>query len=137
MPSFYEFFAGGGMARAGLGPGWTCLMANDVDPAKASAYRANWGAAGELPVGDVGRVALLSSMCADARRAPLPTRARRGVVAAHAAGGGGVVGGPGPPRAGRSPVIAVAADPEHGGASLPKAAEATIDASVQCFKKSR
>ena len=29
MPSFYEFFAGGGMARAGLGKGWTCLFAND------------------------------------------------------------------------------------------------------------
>jgi DNA (cytosine-5)-methyltransferase 1 len=50
MPSFYEFFAGGGMARAGLGPGWTCLMANDVDPRKALAYRANWG---PLQLGDI------------------------------------------------------------------------------------
>ena len=41
--SFYEFFAGGGMARAGLGPDWTCCLANDLDPAKAAAYRANWG----------------------------------------------------------------------------------------------
>lgn len=41
--SFYEFFAGGGMARAGLGPDWTCRLANDLDPAKAAAYRANWG----------------------------------------------------------------------------------------------
>lgn len=41
--SFYEFFAGGGMARAGLGPDWTCGLANDLDPAKAAAYRANWG----------------------------------------------------------------------------------------------
>ena len=31
MPSFYEFFAGGGMARAGLGEGWDCLFANDFD----------------------------------------------------------------------------------------------------------
>jgi DNA (cytosine-5)-methyltransferase 1 len=50
--TFYEFFAGGGMARAGLGPGWSCLFANDVDPKKARVYAANWGAA-ELVVGDV------------------------------------------------------------------------------------
>lgn len=43
MFTFYEFFAGGGMARAGLGPGWTCLFANDVDAKKGQAYRANWG----------------------------------------------------------------------------------------------
>lgn len=43
MPRFYEFFAGGGMARAGLGPGWTCLFANDNDPKKVSAYKKNWG----------------------------------------------------------------------------------------------
>ena len=35
--SYYEFFAGGGMARAGLGPDWTCLFANDFDPKKAAA----------------------------------------------------------------------------------------------------
>ena len=28
-PTYYEFFAGGGMARAGLGEGWDCLFAND------------------------------------------------------------------------------------------------------------
>ncbi len=49
---FYEFFAGGGMVRAGLGEGWRCLFANDFDPAKAAAYRANWGDAG-LRVGDI------------------------------------------------------------------------------------
>ena len=43
-PTFYEFFAGGGMARAGLGPGWTCLFANDFDAKKAASYAANWGA---------------------------------------------------------------------------------------------
>ena len=42
-PVFYEFFAGGGMARAGLGPGWCCVFANDMDAKKASSYRANWG----------------------------------------------------------------------------------------------
>jgi DNA (cytosine-5)-methyltransferase 1 len=41
-PTFYEFFAGGGMARAGLGEGWQCLFANDFDPKKAASYRANW-----------------------------------------------------------------------------------------------
>ena len=49
---FYEFFAGGGMVRAGLGEGWRCLFANDFDRAKAAAYRANWGDAG-LKVGDI------------------------------------------------------------------------------------
>lgn len=53
MPGFYEFFAGGGMVRAGLGPGWTCLFANDFDPRKGRAYRDNWGDGGELRVGDV------------------------------------------------------------------------------------
>ncbi|WP_394547153.1 DNA cytosine methyltransferase [Pantoea ananatis] len=41
--SFYEFFAGGGMARAGLGKPWRCLFANDMDPIKASTYIENWG----------------------------------------------------------------------------------------------
>lgn len=41
--SFYEFFAGGGMARAGLGKQWRCLFANDMDPLKASTYIDNWG----------------------------------------------------------------------------------------------
>lgn len=41
--TFYEFFAGGGMAHAGLGKGWSCVFANDFDPMKASAYAANWG----------------------------------------------------------------------------------------------
>ena len=50
--TFYEFFAGGGMARTGLGPGWTCLFANDFDPAKAAAYAANFGD-DHLRVGDV------------------------------------------------------------------------------------
>ncbi|HYC97605.1 DNA cytosine methyltransferase [Brevundimonas sp.] len=53
MPSFYEFFAGGGMARAGLGDGWTCLFANDFDARKGLSYQANWGTGGELTVGDI------------------------------------------------------------------------------------
>lgn len=55
--SYYEFFAGGGMARAGLGPAWRCLRANDIDPRKAAAYRANWGDA-DLIEGDVAALTL-------------------------------------------------------------------------------
>ena len=39
--SFYDFFAGGGMASVGLGAGWSCLLANDIDPMKSDVYRAN------------------------------------------------------------------------------------------------
>ncbi len=56
MPSFYEFFAGGGMARAGLGQGWTCLFANDFDAKKGLTYQANWGTGGELMIGDVRKI---------------------------------------------------------------------------------
>lgn len=54
--AFHEFFAGGGMARLGLGAGWDCLFANDFDPLKARTYRANFGAGdlgGDLVQGDV------------------------------------------------------------------------------------
>jgi len=50
--SFYEFFAGGGMARAGFGARWSCLFANDIDPGKASVYSRNWGGS-ELRVEDI------------------------------------------------------------------------------------
>lgn len=53
MPTFYEFFAGGGMARAGLGSHWECLFANDFDSKKGDSYAANWGR-DRLKVGDVG-----------------------------------------------------------------------------------
>ena len=56
MGKFYEFFAGGGMARAGLGRGWTCLFANDFDHKKGLSYQANWGTGGELTVGDVRKI---------------------------------------------------------------------------------
>jgi DNA (cytosine-5)-methyltransferase 1 len=45
----YEFFAGGGFARLGLEPDFTCIFANDIEPAKARAYSAAFG-------GDVMRV---------------------------------------------------------------------------------
>jgi DNA (cytosine-5)-methyltransferase 1 len=53
MSGFYEFFCGGGMARAGLEPEWRCLFANDVDARKGAAYAANWGN-DELRIADVG-----------------------------------------------------------------------------------
>ncbi|HET8612391.1 MAG TPA: DNA cytosine methyltransferase [Sphingomonas sp.] len=60
--TFLEFFAGGGMAREGLGARWTCLFANDFDPAKGRAYSARWGSGGayppELKVGDVGALTI-------------------------------------------------------------------------------
>lgn len=55
MPSFYEFFAGGGMVRAGLGKGWECLFANDIDEKKGSSYSANWGDE-RLKIRDVGQL---------------------------------------------------------------------------------
>jgi DNA (cytosine-5)-methyltransferase 1 len=40
------------MARAGLGPSWTCLFANDFDAKKGAAYAGNWGA-DDLRIGDI------------------------------------------------------------------------------------
>ncbi len=54
--SFFEFFAGGGMVRAGLGAGWRCDFANDIDGKKALAYQENWGASGALSVRDIRHV---------------------------------------------------------------------------------
>jgi DNA (cytosine-5)-methyltransferase 1 len=62
--TFVEFFAGGGMARAGLGDAWGCLFANDFDEMKVSTYEANWGS-GDIKHGDV----------ADLTLADLPTTA--------------------------------------------------------------
>ncbi|MFP4202915.1 MAG: DNA cytosine methyltransferase [Opitutales bacterium] len=50
--TYYEFFAGGGMARMGLGNAWQCLFANDNDRKKAEAYALNWGGA-DLKVCDI------------------------------------------------------------------------------------
>ena len=55
MPTFYEFFAGGGMARAGLGKGWECLLANDIDEKKGASYEANWGKE-HLKIRSVGKL---------------------------------------------------------------------------------
>ncbi len=62
-PTFYEFFAGGGMARLGLGEAWTCAFANDFDPVKAKTYRENHADAGSsngeghFHEGDVWKIA--------------------------------------------------------------------------------
>ncbi len=55
QPEFYEFFAGGGMARAGLGELWRCTFANDISPKKGASYAANWGG-DHLRIGDVNQV---------------------------------------------------------------------------------
>jgi DNA (cytosine-5)-methyltransferase 1 len=55
MPTFYEFFAGGGMARAGLGEAWECLFANEIDTKKGATYEANWGPE-RLKIKDVGKL---------------------------------------------------------------------------------
>lgn len=57
-PTFYEFFAGGGMARLGLGEAWTCAFANDFDPVKAATYRDNFPDADtHFHEGDVWKIA--------------------------------------------------------------------------------
>lgn len=53
---FYEFFAGGGMARLGLGARWQCVFANEICNKKALAYRLNFGPSPELRVADVWTV---------------------------------------------------------------------------------
>jgi len=54
--TWYEFFAGGGMARLGLGPTWKCTFANDICKKKASAYREFFGPSPELKVADIGQL---------------------------------------------------------------------------------
>ena len=56
--TFYEFFAGGGMARAGLGYGWACSFANEDNHGghlKIPTYIANFGRA-DLVTGDVAKL---------------------------------------------------------------------------------
>lgn len=56
--TYYDFFAGGGMAGFGLGEGWKCLLANDIDAKKASSYKANHGGGHELVEKDVAKLTL-------------------------------------------------------------------------------
>jgi DNA (cytosine-5)-methyltransferase 1 len=55
-PQFYEFFAGGGMARLGLGEHWECLFANEWSAKKAESYRDNFPPASELKVEDIWKL---------------------------------------------------------------------------------
>lgn len=52
---FYEFFCGGGMARAGLGSNWACVFANDIDTTKGKSYVVNWGIE-SLKIEDVSKL---------------------------------------------------------------------------------
>ena len=61
---FLEFFAGGGMARAGLARNWESVWANDFSEDKALVYQCNWGVK-EMHVGDVANVQLASLPDAD------------------------------------------------------------------------
>ena len=73
-PTALEFFAGGGMARIGLeAAGFRTLFANDLDPAKCAAYRANFGDQA-IVEGDVAglRLADLPSGQADLAWASFP-----------------------------------------------------------------
>lgn len=72
MMTFYEFFAGGGMARAGLGSKWACLFANDIDPKKGASYARNWGNE-HLRIEDVGALTTADLPgCADLAWASFP-----------------------------------------------------------------
>ncbi|MGQ2922919.1 MAG: DNA cytosine methyltransferase [Hydrogenophaga sp.] len=59
MPNFYEFFAGGGMARSGLGNDWNCTFANDFSEHKANSYRVNWGD-DHLMVEDINKISSMA-----------------------------------------------------------------------------
>jgi DNA (cytosine-5)-methyltransferase 1 len=63
MRTFLEFFAGGGMARIGLGDGWSYLFANDFDPMKAASYTQNFGRSHFLRR-DIADVTLTDLPCA-------------------------------------------------------------------------
>lgn len=56
---FYEFFAGGGMARLGLGPDWRCLIANDICSKKAGSYRSNFPPADEFILKNIADLTLI------------------------------------------------------------------------------
>jgi DNA (cytosine-5)-methyltransferase 1 len=56
-PTFYEFFAGGGMARIGLGTAWKCTFANEWCDKKVASYRAYFGG-DEISAEDVANLTL-------------------------------------------------------------------------------
>jgi DNA (cytosine-5)-methyltransferase 1 len=70
-PTALEFFAGGGLARLGLEPAFTTIWANDFDPMKADAYRANFGDDG-FAFGDVHNIDPATVPTADLAWASFP-----------------------------------------------------------------
>lgn len=56
--TYYDFFAGGGMAGIGLGSQCRCLFANEIDSKKAASYKANHHGGTELLLKDVSAVTL-------------------------------------------------------------------------------
>ncbi|MBN2329261.1 MAG: DNA cytosine methyltransferase [Candidatus Omnitrophica bacterium] len=55
---FYEFFAGGGMARIGLGARWQCLFANDNSQKKSNSYVRNFPSSSEFVCQDIAVLGL-------------------------------------------------------------------------------
>ncbi len=86
MPQFKfaEFFAGGGMARAGLGESWECVLANDIDAMKCATYRANWSASDllECDIADLPPTALQKKLIFIGQVLLARTSAWPGLVAA-------------------------------------------------------
>lgn len=71
--NFYEFFAGGGMARLGLGSEWHCLFANDIDERKTETYHRNFGDTDTLRLGNIADVKVSDLYgCADLAWASFP-----------------------------------------------------------------
>lgn len=54
--TWYEFFAGGGMARLGLGNDWSCLYSNDISEKKAVSYQDNFDEDGCFTVKDIYKI---------------------------------------------------------------------------------
>ncbi|MEZ5960474.1 MAG: DNA cytosine methyltransferase [Hyphomonadaceae bacterium] len=52
----WEFFAGGGLARLGLEPDFACTFANDIEPAKAAAYRTAFPPGDDMHQGDIWKL---------------------------------------------------------------------------------
>ncbi|MBL8545840.1 MAG: DNA cytosine methyltransferase [Hyphomonadaceae bacterium] len=52
----WEFFAGGGLARLGLEPDFACVFANDIDRAKANAYRTAFPPGDHMHEGDIWKL---------------------------------------------------------------------------------
>jgi DNA (cytosine-5)-methyltransferase 1 len=66
--TFAEFFAGAGMACAGLGDSWTGVLANDIDAKKCASYAANFGTMA-LRIDDVARLTTGGACAVAPRRA--------------------------------------------------------------------